>query len=110
MRTPGHGHDHAEGAAAAAAPEGGHGDGHGHSAHGHAEHGGAAEEPKKKRKKKKHDLSQVSSVGFKFPGNFDVPKFNMFMSTLLQVGALAYQICLPSRASLVRSALIPRAP
>lgn len=39
----------------------------------------------KKRKKKVHDLTQVSSVGFKFPGYFDVPKFNMFMSTLLQV-------------------------
>ena len=38
-----------------------------------------------KRKKKVHDLTQVSSVGFKFPGYFDVPKFNMFMSTLLQV-------------------------
>jgi G3E family GTPase len=40
-----------------------------------------------KKRKKKHDLSQVSSVGFKFPGNFDVPKFNMFMSTLLQAKA-----------------------
>jgi len=47
-----------------------------------------AEPEKKKRKKKKHDLSQVASVGFKFPGNFDVPKFNMFMSTLLQVNML----------------------
>jgi len=61
----GHGHDH--GAAAAVAGE-----------------GAEAAAPKKKRKKKKHDLSQVSSVGLKFPGDFDVPKFNMFMSTLLQ--------------------------
>jgi len=49
--------------------------------------GADAEQPKPKKKKKKHDLSQVSSVGLKFPGNFDVPKFNMFMSTLLQAKA-----------------------
>lgn len=70
---------------------------HEHHSHAHAEghaeghpEGAAAEvaaEPKKKRKKKKHDLSDVASVGFKFPGNFDVPKFNMFMSTLLQASA-----------------------
>jgi G3E family GTPase len=53
--------------------------------HEHAHAGDAAAVKPKKRKKKVHDLSQVSSVGFKFPGSFDVPKFNMFMSTLLQV-------------------------
>lgn len=52
--------------------------------HEHAHAVDAAAEKPKKRKKKIHDLSQVSSVGFKFPGSFDVPKFNMFMSTLLQ--------------------------
>jgi G3E family GTPase len=50
-------------------------------------HDHADDQANKKRKKKRHDLSQVSSVGFKFPGNFDVPKFNMFMSTLLQAKA-----------------------
>lgn len=55
--------------------------------HGHDHASEGSEAPIKKRKKKKHDLSQVSSVGFKFPGNFDVPKFNMFMSTLLQAKA-----------------------
>lgn len=69
--------------------EHGHGHGHGHAAEGAAAEGGAAAAAAapKKRKKKKHDLSQVSSVGLKFPGNFDVPKFNMFMSTLLQAKA-----------------------
>jgi len=55
--------------------------------HDHAAHAAEATPEKKKRKKKRHDLSQVASVGFKFPGNFDVPKFNMFMSTLLQAKA-----------------------
>jgi len=66
----GHDHDHASG----------HDQGHEH-AHDHAE------KKVKRRRKKKHDLSQVSSVGLTFPGNFDVPKFNMFMSTLLQAKA-----------------------
>lgn len=53
--------------------------------HDHAHEDHPAEQPtKKKRKKKRHDLSQVSSVGMKFDGNFDVSKFNIFMSTLLQ--------------------------
>ena len=63
-----------------------HGHEHGHEhGHSHADSGAAAAAAPKKRTKKVHDLSQVSSVGFKFPGYFDVPKFNMFMSTLLQV-------------------------
>jgi len=63
-----------------------HAHGHGHG-HGHAEDGAASEPPKKKKKKKKHDLSQVSSVGMRFDTDFDVAKFNMFMSTLLQAKA-----------------------
>jgi len=47
-----------------------------------------ADQAKPVKKRKKHDLSQVSSVGLKFPGSFDVPKFNMFMSTLLQAKAV----------------------
>ena len=86
-----HGHGHAASEGAAQKGEEGHGDGgHGHGGHEHGHgHGDQpmAESPKKKRKKKKHDLSNVSSVGMKFDGNFDVPKFNMFMSTLLQAKA-----------------------
>ena len=35
---------------------------------------------------------KVSSVGLKFPGDFDVPKFNMFMSTLLQVESVCSRV------------------
>jgi len=51
-----------------------------------ADDGAATEPPKKKKKKKRkqHDLSQVASVGMRFNTDFDVAKFNMFMSTLLQ--------------------------
>lgn len=69
-----HGHDHA------------HGHGHDHD-HKDAAAPAAAASKAKGRKKRKHDLSNVSSVGLKFPGDFDVPKFNMFMSTLLQAKA-----------------------
>lgn len=37
-----------------------------------------------KRKKKKHNLSLVSSVGYTVDGLLDIPKFNQFMSELLQ--------------------------
>lgn len=49
----------------------------------HHDHG----EPKKKRVKKTHNLSLVSSVGFTIDGLLDVPKFNTFMTQLLQVKA-----------------------
>jgi len=70
-----HGHDHA------------HGHGHDHDHKDAAAAAAAAASKAKGRKKRKHDLSNVSSVGLKFPGDFDVPKFNMFMSTLLQAKA-----------------------
>jgi G3E family GTPase len=88
----GHGHGHADGKEDEGKHDhGGDKEGHEHG-HGHGHSGGAADEgpqkkQKKKRVKKKHDLSNVSSVGMKFKGNFDVPKFNMFMSTLLQAKA-----------------------
>ena len=88
----GHGHDHngGEGKVHTHSGEGHDHGGHDHGGHDHGHgHGHAAdgEAPKKRRKKKKHDLSNVSSVGLRFKGNFDVPKFNMFMSTLLQAKA-----------------------
>lgn len=42
----------------------------------------ASTEPK--RKKKKHNLSLVSSVGYTVDGLLDIPKFNQFMSEMLQ--------------------------
>jgi G3E family GTPase len=63
-----HGHDHShdhhhEAIATAAAPS-------------------SSTEPK--RKKKKHNLSLVTSVGYTVEGLLDIPKFNQFMSELLQ--------------------------
>ena len=48
----------------------------------HTTSGTTTTEPK--RKKKKHNLSLVSSVGYTVDGLLDIPKFNQFMSELLQ--------------------------
>lgn len=63
-----HGHDHTE-----EPSNKGHDHVHSHSA-----------EKAPKRKKKTHNLSLVSSVGFTIEGLLDVPKFNGFMTKLLQ--------------------------
>lgn len=63
-----HGHDHHDNH-----------DSHDHG-HGHSEH-------TQKKKKKVHNLSLVSSVGFIIHGLLDVPKFNAFMTSLLQAKA-----------------------
>jgi len=70
---------------------------HGHSEHGHKEHGHGHDHaheketsPEKavaKKPKKTHNLSLVSSVGFTITGLLDVPKFNAFMTELLQAKA-----------------------
>jgi G3E family GTPase len=64
-----------------------HSSGHGHEEHGHhgSEHGhDGKHEHSSKKKKKTHNLSLVSSVGFTIEGLLDVPKFNDFMTGLLQ--------------------------
>jgi G3E family GTPase len=63
-----------------------HDDGHKHDEHDHA-HGHGHEGESQKKKKKTHNLSLVSSVGFTIQGLLDVPKFNGFMSQLLQAKA-----------------------
>lgn len=60
--------------------------GHKHDEHDHA-HGHGHEGESQKKKKKTHNLSLVSSVGFTIQGLLDVPKFNGFMSQLLQAKA-----------------------
>lgn len=69
-----HGHDHHDE----------HSHEHGHHDHKEHEHG---HEHKKKKPKKIHNLSLVSSVGFTIDGLLDVPKFNAFMTALLQAKA-----------------------
>ena len=53
--------------------------------HDHGHHHSDGES--KKKKKKVHNLSLVSSVGYTIEGLLDVPKFNSFMSQLLQAKA-----------------------
>ena len=62
-----------------------HDHGHDHDHHNEHDHGHAHEAPKKK--KKVHNLSLVSSVGYTIDGLLDVPKFNTFMTGLLQAKA-----------------------
>ena len=57
-----------------------------HDQHDHG-HGHGHEGESQKKKKKTHNLSLVSSVGFTIQGLLDVPKFNGFMSQLLQAKA-----------------------
>lgn len=64
--------------------------GHGHSddhSHKHTHSESDATPHPEKRKKKKHNLSLVSSVGYTVNGLLDIPKFNQFMSELLQENA-----------------------
>lgn len=84
-----HSHDH-DHSCDASQQEGCADHGHDHS-HEHHEHDHesqksppppASNEPK--RKKKKHNLSLVTSVGYTVDGLLDIPKFNQFMSELLQ--------------------------
>lgn len=63
-----------------------HDDHHGKNEH-HHDHHDHDEEQQKKKKKKTHNLSLVSSVGFTIDGLLDVPKFNSFMTQLLQAKA-----------------------
>jgi G3E family GTPase len=62
---------------------------HEHEHHDHDHTHEATEQPpaaptEPKRKKKKHNLSLVTSVGYTVDGLLDIPKFNQFMSELLQ--------------------------
>ena len=57
--------------------------GHGHD-HKKSDHDHGHEHSTKKKKKKTHNLSLISSVGFTIEGLLDVPKFNDFMTGLLQ--------------------------
>lgn len=50
--------------------------------HNHSHEAQTSTEPK--RKKKRHNLSLVSSVGYTVDGLLNIPKFNQFMSELLQ--------------------------
>ena len=58
-----------------------------HDKHDQHDHGHGHEGESQKKKKKTHNLSLVSSVGFTIQGLLDVPKFNGFMSQLLQAKA-----------------------
>lgn len=68
--------------------------GHGHDEHDHKKPHDHDHDHKKphdhdhdhttKKKKKSHNLSLISSVGFTIEGLLDVPKFNDFMTGLLQ--------------------------
>lgn len=82
-----HGHAHGENADKETPPAENCTEEHDHSGHEHGHQHTTEPKKKRRRKKKKHDLSQVSSVGMKFPGSMQVDKFNMFMSTLLQAKA-----------------------
>lgn len=73
----GHGHEHHD--------EHHHKNDHDHKDH-HHDHDHKDEHVSKK-KKKTHNLSLVTSVGFTIDGLLDVPRFNTFMTQLLQVKA-----------------------
>eukprot|EP00599_Poterioochromonas_sp_BG-1_P005210 CAMPEP_0173149736 /NCGR_PEP_ID=MMETSP1105-20130129/10512_1 /TAXON_ID=2985 /ORGANISM="Ochromonas sp., Strain BG-1" /LENGTH=474 /DNA_ID=CAMNT_0014064677 /DNA_START=30 /DNA_END=1454 /DNA_ORIENTATION=- len=63
-----------------------HHDEHHHDKH-HDEHHHHKDEHVAKKKKKTHNLSLITSVGFTIEGLLDVPRFNTFMTQLLQVKA-----------------------
>jgi G3E family GTPase len=61
-------------------------DNHEHD-HDHDKHDHGHGHDHAKKKKKVHNLSLISSVGYTIAGLLDVPKFNTFMSALLQAKA-----------------------